>query len=136
MKTLILLIFLLPFIAFSQEPPIGTKKIIVQTDLPAKEGFYLIANYLLDNGYEIKSKDTELFLIETKSMIYQSGRTTTRYLVNIRSKDDKLIITGKWISGYNTGIIEKKLPSKWFIDMFIPLQNFAGKINKPLTYSN
>ena len=152
MKTLILALLLLPFVAFSQIktdtiPFIGAKKIIVKTDSTAKAGFKMIGNLLLDNGFDIDKKDNDLLIIKTQPRAEKVKGQIIHYYLNIRSMENYVAISGKWINSdiltlgsFSTSVqdydIEQKKKSMFFIDIFPLIEGFAKKLNKPLIYSN
>jgi hypothetical protein len=88
MRILLLIAFLFPLASYTQEPPKNSTGITVSnTDLMA------VANALLDNGFRIDKKDTELGTLKTEERGYENN--VWFLVIDVRVKDSTAYITGQ-----------------------------------------
>lgn len=147
-KILLVILALIPLLTRAQTDTAalrGAKKIIVKTNLPAKDNFDWISRYLLDQGFDIDSRDNELLTIRTQEKNYK--RTNITYYLNIRAKDNEIVVSGKYKSGQEshangtiTTDVYRDIENKgigWAARKltFKAINDFCKKMNKPLTYS-
>jgi hypothetical protein len=142
MKKLMLLMFLLPFLAVAQtEIPKGSDKITIINNHTASENFLLAKQILADQDIEIATQDKDIFQIKT-GKIRASDNGTFSYLINCR--DNKVTMTGTWGSnlGLNIGGLTSG-PSLYAIQykgtqkfMFNQMNDIAKQIGVNLEYSN
>jgi len=133
MKKLIILILLLPLVSYGQAFK-GAKKIIIKTGLPAKESFDLVANQLLDSGFEIQSKDNDLMTIRT----YEKPGKGVACILNIRVKDDEVSVKGMFrmpdLEETLTEIVNRGMSGSAFKRSFDMMDAFAASMKKPVLY--
>ncbi|GAB4025446.1 hypothetical protein [Spirosoma koreense] len=89
----LLLLFLLPLFAYSQDIPKGAEGIELSTDLPDSTLFEQVGDFLTDKDYIIQKEDAKrgTIVTEHKSL---TNKLSMRVLVTI--KDSKAIFRGQW----------------------------------------
>lgn len=103
MKTIIIVLLILPFSLFGQSTPFkGAQKVVINNTLTAKDNFDLAVKTLLDNDYFIESKNAELYTIKTQPR--QVNKHTGLYFLNIRSRDNGIEVSGMFKSGIELNI--------------------------------
>jgi hypothetical protein len=131
MKTTILLISILLFVSSikSQEVlkdvPKNTNKIIIDTNQNQDENYKQALNILLDNDFEIGERDSDLFTIKTG---LKPLPRTGQYYLNLRCKDNQIIITGKFYSGITLEIYD--------VDIEDSIETIVNKGMKGSVYKN
>ena len=96
MKNLILAISLIiaPVLLYGQNnPQKGATRIILTDTLNKEQNFKLIVTKLIDDGWQIASKDLEYGTIETKPKKFKKDRFETIY--NFVVKDFQVTLSGK-----------------------------------------
>lgn len=141
MKNLILVLFIIlsPAITLGQNtPPKGAKKILVTDTLSKEQNFKLILNKLIDDGWQIASKDLEYGTIETKPKKLEKENFDTIY--NFVVKDNRVIFTGKLNNNLEINFGGINSTSTWmdiyysggfyiFRPAFEKMIKFAGSLN-------
>lgn len=102
-KILALLGLLVPIAAMSQtEPMKGATRITVNTSDVAATNYKMTLTKLLDLGIFIEAKDPELFTIRTQ--LKRLPKTSGSFFLNIRCKDDIILISGKVKAGFDINV--------------------------------
>jgi hypothetical protein len=115
MKNLILAISLIlfPVLLYCQnKPPEGATRIILTNTLSKEQNFKLIVTKLIDDGWQIASKDLEYGTIETKpKQLGQKSRIEMIY--NFVVKDYQITLSGKQSNylDYNNNVVVMR--SSW-----------------------
>lgn len=103
MKYFLIIFFLIPFAAFSQESKEPFKKanaILIKTSLPAEEAFRMVGQTIIEAGYGIKNSDKDFFSINSEPKPFRYGQL--ELTMSVTGNDNAVVrITGK----YQTGII-------------------------------
>jgi hypothetical protein len=139
MKYLIVSMCLLPVYCFSQNIPKDANTIIVKG-----VGFLQVCNNLLDSGWVIEKKDSELQTVRTESRDYPKY-WSAKYCITIRVKDSVAYIGGLFTLG--SGEIYKgepvsnqtnkkgiTYPKSAFSYPFLLINQWAKSFNKEITY--
>lgn len=97
-----LFVSLLSTTAFSQAPK-GANLILV-----SGVGYDQVLNALLDKGYFIRKKDTELFTASTEPRRLKNG---SNYVIRVRIKDSTAYLSGEVFTEYVHFADEKYVPA-------------------------
>lgn len=103
MKYFLFLLFLLPSITNGQNIPADANTIVVKNVT-----FTEICNALLDSGYVIDKKDSELQTVRTEARQYPKYWNAT-YKVNVRVKDSAAYISATFTAPPEGGLFKDEI---------------------------
>lgn len=135
---LIGLFLIFTFNTFSQIPP-KAKTIVVKG-----VSFNEVCNKLLDSGYSIDKKDTELQTVRTEERQYPKY-WNAKYRINVRVKDSIAIFSGTFTGAdgglfkdepvyYHTNNKGKQYPKSLIGYPFLIINDLVKSFNKPIEY--